>query len=49
MSYWNKDFVKWGTSKLSILYNGVFHYKPTILGSPIYGNPQMEDMGVAPF
>ena len=48
-SYWNKDFLKWCTSKLLMLYNGVFHYKPPILGSPIYGNPQMEDMGVAPF
>ena len=32
-----------GTPKSSILYNRVFHYKPSFFGfSPIFGNPQMD-------
>ena len=37
---WNGGFLNGGAPKSSILV-GFFHYKPSILGTPIFGNTQM--------
>ena len=42
----NQDQVGDGPAKLppgTIHFNGIFHYKQTILGIPIYGNPHIFD------